>query len=238
MPTPNRKSTGKAAPKTGAASAVPADSEKTVTSETPITVDAATPPSDDKREQLRALAADDQAAARAAGQLEVPPTEGIPAAAAAATVADVQHESTPKVTEGVEGQVGAVEDPVVTAVNVPDKDGTARATASPAAADDEAPARDLTALRRLADTSGDDLVTPYPADGVIAPNPVQVLPELKTSYTWSAEGDTTLTARVLADGWRCLVNKQYQFARRGDRITAPADVIKAAAKHGIVIIEE
>lgn len=264
MPTSNRKSTGKAAPKTGAASAVPADTTQTTTSDTPITVDPTTPPTAPDRERLRALAAQDQAEERAAGQaaqdtageqaaaqLGVPVTEGIPAAAAAGGTVEVDPSPVPKITEGVEGQVGAVEEPVGRAAAVPTTDvsrETSATTVTPEPvrdtrdhlqriSEDELPV-DLRALRALADTSGADPVTPYPADGVLAPNPLDLLPPVGTVWDWSREGDTTATARVLADGWRALVNKQYQFARRGDRVTAPADVLRQAAKHGIVAIEE
>lgn len=246
MPTPNRRSTGKAAPKTGAASAVPAQETTTVDSETPITVDATNPPAAPTRDALRALAAQDQdtertqeqAAQAAADQLGVPVAEGIPAAARRATVAHVEHEVTPKITEGVEGQVGAVEEPVVRAVNVAQYAAPTGEPRDPATAKaEDEPTRDLAALRRLADTSGDP-VTPYPADGVQAPNPLDLLPEVRATYNWSRENDPSGTARVLADGWRALVSGTYQFARRGDRVTAPLDVLRSAAKHGIVVIEE
>lgn len=248
MATAPRRTTRKAAPTKGAASAVSADKTNTVTheepvivdaptqAEEPITVDATDKPSPTQREQLRALAAqqdqadaaaaplrDKKAATAAAEQLGVPTTAGIPAAAAAAEVPDVQGEVVPKITEGVHGQVGAVEEPIVPAANVP-----------------EPPAPDIATLRALADTSGADPVTPYPGES-ITPHPTQVLPPVRDVRNWAKEGDgatNTLTARILADGWRARVSGTYQFARRGDRVTAPADIIKQAAKHGVLIIEE
>lgn len=240
MPTSNRKSTGKAAPKTGAASAVPAEKTETAVSETPITVDAANPEPD--RERLRALAAQDQAEERAAGQdLTAQAADHAPhVTSAGAAPLEVDTTSAPKITEGVEGQVGAVEEPVIRAATDVSRETVAPRDTRDALqrkSEDELPL-DLRALRALADTSGNDPVTPYPADGVLAPNPRDLLPPVGAIWDWSVEGDTTATARVLADGWRALVNKQSHFARRGDRVTAPADVLQRAAKHGIVIIEE
>lgn len=257
MPTARSRSTGKAAPTKGAASAVSATDPKTTATadekvvvtqadgldaaqDTPITVDAAEPPNEAERELLREAAAGDIAAQRAADQLGVPYNEGIPNAAR------LPLDSLPKITEGVEGQVGAIEQPsaeqmgMTSTRTVPEaahpQDG-----AMPVVRDHTVPVtppRDLAALRALADVSGYDPVTPYPADDIPAPNPLDLLPEPRSVQNWCRDTDTPLTGRVTPDGWRVQVNGAFQFAMRGDRITAPDDIMRAAESQGVVIIEE
>lgn len=99
------------------------------------------------------------------------------------------------------------------------------------------PGRDFSVLSRLADTSGRAAVTPYPADGVAAPTPVVVPPPLRETHRWVREGDPAATARVLVDGWRVRINGINRFAAKGDRVTAPRDVIEAAVNRGSLLAE-
>lgn len=207
-----KSSTAKAAPaKAGAASAASKDATLTVESDTPVTVEA--------------QAADATIATR----------DG-------AVPAHLTSDE-PKITEGLEAPEGTVEEPKVEAL----------AEAAPAAPEPEtitplnvpvhvgeasAPGRDMDALARLADTSGRPQATPYPTEaGVISPSPVKVLPPLGDTFNWSADGDKSLTARVVVDGWRPRINGNSRFASRGDRVTAPEDVINRAVARGSVVLE-
>lgn len=99
--------------------------------------------------------------------------------------------------------------------------------------------RDMAALARLADTSGGVLTTPYPAEpGVTAPAPTRVLPEVRSTFNWTSDGDKPRTGRVLVDGWRARINGSRRFAQLGDRVTAPEDLMTAAAARGTVHLED
>lgn len=133
----------------------------------------------------------------------------------------------PKITEGVNVEQGTVEEPKIEPVGVDVHVGELSAAG-----------RDMAALARLADTSGRPAGTPYPTEkGVIAPAPVAALPPLKDTFNWSADGDKSLTARVIVDGWRPRINGSSRFASKGDRVTAPEDIINRGVARGSVVLE-
>lgn len=208
-----RKSTGPSRTRktTGAASAVSTDDTLTVSSDTPVAVEADTTMSPMERAEAEADAADQAAretAVAARGDQEP-------------TTQDLTHPVEPTVEEAtavktaVEAEVEAEKAP----------EGKAAL-----------PPRDLNVLSALADTSGLNLVTPYP--GEKTPSPTPVLPALRDTQNWCADGDTPATARVLVDGFRLRVNGGYRFARRGDRIIAPEDVITMGVRRGVLHQEE
>lgn len=245
MATATRKSTGRAASNKGAASAVAKDKTLEVESDTPLVVDSTTD-TDRSAAMERAEAEADAEDARqeAAARAETANTEATVQARAVDATTSPAVEETPtgstvpedepaKITEGLYGPAGTKEEPVLA------RDLQKDPTTAPAAGGElsdptaETPARDLSALRALADTSGQDPVTPYPGN-VQAPAPVPVLPPVRNSSDWSREGDQTAKARVLVDGFRIQVNGAYRFARRGDIITAPLDVINKAVERGVL----
>lgn len=158
--------------------------------------------------------------------MELAETEADAADAEAVTV---QAPATPAVEEDP-----AQESPVA----VPAEDAADPAVAVPVEHPDEDPVapRDLTALRALADTSGQG-VTPYPADGIPAPAPKVVLPPARDRFSWVRDGDTPATARVMVDGFRVQVNGGHRFARKGDIITAPSDIITRGVARGVLHLE-
>jgi hypothetical protein len=244
--TAKRTSTGRAASaKTGAASAVAKDKTLTVESDTPTTVDPVTDVSgameraeaetdaEDARQRAAAKAETASAEAEATGTTKVVETP---------TGSTVPEGQPAKITEGVYHPDAAVEEPVIardlTDAPTPTVEAAPEvAVAAPAGelADptaDETPARDLAALRALADTSGLDPATPY--TGLAAPAPVKVLPPVRDAANWSRPEDETAVGRVLVDGFRVQVNGSYRFARKGDLITAPVDVIDSGARRGVL----
>lgn len=266
MATAPRKSTAQSRTrsKSGAAPAVAKNPTDTVESDTPLVVDSTTDMSDMERAEAEADAEDarqtvqakaEQAAAEtAAGDARVENTD-------VGTTTPVDEP--PKITEGVYGPGGTKEDPVIPSNVRPDTvpapggtvvpdtqvvtpeaagvDATATAAAESASFDnaDQAKApveRDLNALKALADTSGLDPVTPYSEGDLAAPAPRR-LPILRDTYDWTREADISAVGRVMVDGMRLKVNGHYRFARKGDRIVAPTDVIESCVKRGTMVKE-
>lgn len=261
MATAPRKSTAQSRTrsKSGAAPAVAKNPTDTVESDTPLVVDSTTDMSDMERAEAEADAEDARqtvqakaekaAAETAAGDARVENTD-------VGTTTPVDEP--PKITEGVYGPGGTKEDPVIPSNVRPDTvpapggtetqpaeaagvDVTATAAAESASFDnaDQAKApveRDLNVLKALADTSGLDPVTPYPEGGVAAPAPVR-LPVLRDTYDWTREADIGAVGRVVVDGIRMRVNGHYRFARKGDRIVAPKDVIESCVTRGTMVKE-
>lgn len=248
-----RSGTGKAAPRSRSAASAASETDKKTTE------------TDERTAQLRALAAETPAAQAMSDAVDAHPGVQQLDEQAAEQVEDATARARPTVThnptadEPVPPQATVTDAPTTpqpdtesaddaetpsakaaAQLGVPETDGiaAAAATATELPDNDESPKRDLAALRALADTSGIDPVTPYPADGITAPNPALVLPPLRDTHTWLQDGDKPLTARVLADGWRVRMNYGYRFARKGDRVTAPDDVLRQAASQGLVHIEE
>lgn len=211
--TTRKSSTAKAAPatKAGAASAASKDTNLTVESDAPVTVDA-------------------------------PEAEATVTTRRGPVPANLIAEE-PKITEGIEGPAGTVEEPKVERLSEAEPEAEAVPVVEPKGVDVHvgelsAAGRDMAALARLADTSGRPQGTPYKtADGVIAPAPIVVLPPLKDTFNWCADGDRGLTARVLVDGWRPRVNGFSRFASKGDRVTAPEDIINRGVARGSVALE-
>jgi hypothetical protein len=242
-----RRSTGKAAPaKAGAASAVAKDSTLTVESETPVTVDSPTNTPTMEDAEAAADAEDarqaaereieltrDAAKSRHERRIAVVPEGTAVAGAAPQNAPDVVTEDPPVVVDPKQ-EVPSVPEPVPTdrVVNREVAEATAQLIID--SGGDEKAARDIQALRALADTAGDP-VTPY---GGTAPAPLPPLPPLREVHNWAREGDETLTARVVVDGFRPRVNGGYRFARRGDRIVAPKDIVEFGIKRGVLRLEE
>lgn len=241
--------------KSGAAPAVASNPTDTVESDAPLVVDSTTDLSDMERAEAEADAEDARQAVQAkadeAAATQTARVENTPAK----TTTPVDEP--PKITEGVYGPGGTKEDPVIPSGvkpdTVPAPGGTAEpdtqtvtpeaahAVAEAASFDNagqaEAPAkRDLNVLKALADTSGLEPVTPYPEGGVAAPTPTR-FPVLRDTYDWTREADVGAVGRVLVDGIRMRVNGHYRFARKGDRIVAPQDVIDSCVKRGTMAKE-
>ena len=98
------------------------------------------------------------------------------------------------------------------------------------------PARDLSVLHRLANPLA-NTITPYPA-ATPEPDPVNLLGEPRATRTWMPdETAEPVTGRVLTDGWRVRIGKNYYSARRGDRVTLPRDIANLGASRGTFLIE-
>lgn len=162
-------------------------------------------------------------------------------AGAAPAVSPDTVEAQEVVTVEGEAQPHTADDAPATDVPTPevapatDLDGTTTEAQTAAADAAATPPRDLAVLATLADTSGRAATTPYP--GAPAPAPVRRLPPLRDTHAWAAENDPTATARVLIDGWRTRVNGVPRFAGKGDRVTAPVDVIEAGIARGTLAPE-
>lgn len=223
-PTP-RRSTGKAAPaKSGAASAVPKDEKLTVESDPPVAVNSPAPM---EAAEAAADAEDERQAAERAAQGN----------ATARAVVDQRERGTddpagPPIKGSTETPTVPAPVPVDHVINAESAHNAASKVEDP---EERAKvSKDIEALRALADTAGDP-VTPY---GGSSPAPLPPLPPLRAVHHWAREGDPVSTARVVVDGYRTLVNGTYRLALRGDRVTAPSDVIDLGVKRGVLRREE
>lgn len=265
--TTNRSNARKATPtKTGVAKPASATkTNQTVTQDPPITVDANTPPPEGRAAALQAaVAADAENQARPTGanpgandDLAPKITEGVGGDVGTREEDPTRYQAPPAETQTSDeaadaalAAAAAAETPPVVTTPAPPAPvepepavipGAQAAGSGAPVTDTAATGRDLAALAALADTRpGVQPVTPYPADGYPAPAAAAapVLPLVRNEENWLADNDEGLTCRVLVDGLRAIVNKTYRQAYRGDRITAPADLVRAAAARGAVVIEE
>lgn len=250
-PAPRSKTTGTSRTRktTGAAPAVVKDTTQTVESDEPLVVDPTTDQTPMERAEAEADAEDarQQTAAKAehaaAEAAETAEHTNVASTNVASTVPD---DEPAKITEGLYGPAGTKEEPVVARDLVDPVPGTQKAPnevseaaveAFAHADEPKAPTRDLNVLKALADTSGRDPVTPYSEGTTPAPAAVQSLPVLRDTYDWTREGDVGAVGRVIIDGFRVKCNGHYRFARKGDRVYAPDDVIALAVKRGVMVQE-